>query len=757
MQVGRPTAVGRIRPGGRPPRCHHFALQIADAVSTCSANPVPTVDTCPVPPSAELAGAPTLAELLGNLDEVSAARLPERHIEDHLIRSRLGVVSALFTALRAKHPPTARHALRVALRCSLIAELVQLDRATLDHLEVAALLHDVGKIAVPDQLLNKAGPLMADEMEVMRQQRGDGLEILTACRVPDAVLDIVRFGSEPYDGQDGQPDAPVGQQIPLGARILAIADAFDAMTTERVYRPAMSRERAVSELFAAAGTQFDPELVERFAWLSPQTETEIQRRVSLRWLQPLATDWAERPGEPIDPQGSSETRDRVLGFFQQRLLDSMQEGVVFLDARWRVLLWNAGAERLTGRSAESVLDKAWHLDLFDLRDTEGNRLGNTRCPVQQVFADGVPTRHRATITRSSGERVAVELQVIPVSHKERGFGAALLLRDVSSESNLEARVHDLREQATTDPLTGVGNRAEFDHAQAVLMETCLRQGTTFSIILSDLDRFKQVNDVFGHQAGDEVLVDFANLLRRWSRKDDLVARYGGEEFVILCPECDNATAAQRAEQIRNEWAQTLRPMLNQTSVTASFGVTELQAGDTVDTMLRRVDRALYQAKDGGRNRVVQLGAGFLPAEEKSSRGWLSWLQRRPLRSLIQRTLITNVPLNVAAEKIRGFIADHEAEIVSIEDNQILLAVDVAHFEPRRRRSDRPTTLMIDLQVCEVPPESTLQGGYHGTRTMARVTIRPRRGRDRRTHAEQQATLILTSLKSYLIAQECAGL
>jgi diguanylate cyclase (GGDEF)-like protein len=377
--------------------------------------------------------------------------------------------------------------------------------------------------------------------------------------------------------------------------------------------------------------------------------------------------------------------------------------------------------------------------------------------VQQAFAEGLPTVGRATVTRASGERVAVDLQVIPVAHEQRGFGAALLLRDVSSESHLEARVHDLNEQATTDPLTGVGNRAEFDRVHSTLMETCLQQRTTFSIILCDIDRFKQVNDIYGHQVGDEMLVEFADLLRRWSRSGDLVARYGGEEFVMLCPDCDNATAAHRAEQIRSELAQTRRPMLNQTSLTASFGVTELQAGDTVDTILRRADRALYQAKDGGRNRVVQLGAGFSPEEQRARRGWLSWWRRRPLRSLVQRTLMTNVPLNVAAEKIRGFIADHEADIISIEENQILLAVGVEKFEPRRRRSDRPGTLVVDLQVREIPPDLALQGGHGGTRTEARVTIRPRRGRDRRARADEQAALVLASLKSYLIAQECAGL
>jgi diguanylate cyclase (GGDEF)-like protein/PAS domain S-box-containing protein len=566
-------------------------------------------------------------------------------------------------------------------------------------------------------------------------------------------VEIVRHCATRFDGLRRRGGEPIGCDIPYGARILAIADAFDAMTTDRVYRPAMSRERAVAELFESAGTQFDPELVERFCWISSQTEAQLQRRVSRRWLQPVAWDPASvsPPDPPLVDADSPSTSG--LALFQQRLLDGMNDAVIFVDPRWRIAFWNQGAERLTGVTADSVLEREWHHALLDLRDPDGNLYRDLRCPIRQVIGLGQQVICRATIARTSGDRVTVEVHAIPVNDEQDGSGAILILRDASSETHLEARVQDLSEQATTDQLTGASNRAQFDHTHASLVERSLLQRATFSIILCDIDRFKQVNDRFGHQAGDEVLVQFARLLQRCSRAGDLVARYGGEEFVVLCPECDNATAARRAEQLRSEWARMPQPALDQEVVTASFGVTELQAGDTAETMLRRVDRALYQAKDGGRNQVVQLGAGFTPEESEVRRGWRSWWQRRPLRSLIQRTLVTSVPLNVAAEKIRGFIADHEAEIVRIEENHIVLTVNVRHFEPQRRRSDRPTLLLIDLQVQEVSAESRELPNQTGTHTVAQVTIRPRRERDRRSRVSEQAALILSSLKAYLIAQE----
>ncbi len=115
--------------------------------------------------------------------------------------------------------------------------------------------------------------------------------------------------------------------------------------------------------------------------------------------------------------------------------------------------------------------------------------------------------------------------------------------------------------------------------------------------------------------------------------------------------------------------------------------------------------------------------------------------------------MASVPLNVAAEKIRGFIADHEAEIVRVEENHIVLAVNVKHFEPQRRSSDRPAFLSVELTVREITPSQRFEGACGGAQTVAEVTIRPRRERDRRSRTNEQATLILASLKAYLVAQE----
>ena len=146
------------------------------------------------------------------------------------------------------------------------------------------------------------------------------------------------------------------------------------------------------------------------------------------------------------------------------------------------------------------------------------------------------------------------------------------------------------------------------------------------MIICDIDRFKHINDTYGHPAGDEAIKSFAQLLKSGCRPGDLVARYGGEEFVVLCADCHNAAAAERAEQMRKNLARLPQPALGGNPITASFGVTEVQPGDTPDTMLRRADRALLagqatRPQHGGATR-----AAGSANDEEPAKGF-SWFRR----------------------------------------------------------------------------------------------------------------------------------
>jgi len=159
------------------------------------------------------------------------------------------------------------------------------------------------------------------------------------------------------------------------------------------------------------------------------------------------------------------------------------------------------------------------------------------------------------------------------------------------------------QNSITDVLTGVGNRRQFEEGIRIEMARAIREKKSLGIVMADLDHFKAVNDTYGHDAGDRVLESFGKLIRDSIRPFDLPARFGGEEFIILMPGAGVHDAAQLAERIRTS-LETLEIASCPFKLTASFGVTELQKEDSTESILRRVDSALYQAKEAGRNKVT---------------------------------------------------------------------------------------------------------------------------------------------------------
>ncbi|MBN2021821.1 MAG: diguanylate cyclase [Pirellulales bacterium] len=709
---------------------------------------------------------PHLDALLQELEDVTvratAAPAVAPGLDNQLPQVRLGVASSLFTALHCKHPPTAAHVLRVALTASGWCVKLGLSDAERDRVEVAALLHDVGVIGIPDRILQKPNPLTPEEVLIIEQTRQMSVEILRGACAEPAILEIIQNVPARFDG--AKPGYTLSREdIPLGARMIAIVESFDAMTSERVFRPAMSQEAAVAELFKCAGAQFDPELVRAFVELQKCDQNALREATASRWIQSLGSEAADacwrRAPRPA-PQGIPDAEC----LFRMRLLDNMHDAVIFVDAALALTFWNHGAERMTGISARSVLGRQWSADLLNLRDERGQTIGDVECPVVCTIHSGVQSLRRLTVLGRIGRPVSVDAHVIPVLAEDGvGVGAVLLLHDASSEISLEERCHNLHERATKDPLTHVANRAEFDRVHEMFVVAHLQRKRPCSLIICDLDWFKQVNDTYGHQAGDDVIKSLAGVLKNSCRAGDLVARYGGEEFVMLYAECDNATAAARAEHIRKTFSEIAHARMDDRSVTASFGVTEIQPGDTAETMLRRADRALLLAKSKGRNTVVQLGTGSVGSDRLDDDA--PWNVPPPAgEMLFEQHLVTSVPMTVAVEKLRGFVADHQAAITEINHNNLQLEIDHQGAPPPRRRGDRPTTFVIGLRFEEEHADRTAGNTPPGAptsrgtpRTRIHFTIAPRSDRDRRRgDILDQARDILVSFRSYLMASEEGG-
>jgi diguanylate cyclase (GGDEF)-like protein len=192
----------------------------------------------------------------------------------------------------------------------------------------------------------------------------------------------------------------------------------------------------------------------------------------------------------------------------------------------------------------------------------------------------------------------VEYICAPICSDRTVTGVVVTFMDITERKRAEQQIHAL---ATTDSLTGIANRRAFMHALEGEVVRAHRYGESLALIMYDIDHFKQVNDTYGHDAGDDVLKGVARLVKSHVRATDLVARWGGEEFMVLVPQSDIAHARMVAEKLQSLIGAQRFDRVG--AVTASFGVAVVEPHDDVGALLKKADSALYRAKEGGRNRV----------------------------------------------------------------------------------------------------------------------------------------------------------
>lgn len=275
-----------------------------------------------------------------SLDSSGSAQVPYR------------AVAALLSTLAYRHSETAGHSRRVADLCLMAAEGLLTPRETYT-LEIAALLHDIGKIGVPDAILLKSGPLTREEWEIMRQHDRIGVEIVRASFDCEPVTSIVECYRAHFGGTRNRPGLPSGDEIPVGARVLAIADAYDAMTTDRPYRKALSPEEAFDELRQCGNTQFDPNLVERF----------------------IAIAQANRSAGPESSSSILLSRNAALGIGQhiERLIDALEtqdfEGIKALASRLHSIAEQDGLDAFADRAEQLRKVISEDGDLLDILDS----------------------------------------------------------------------------------------------------------------------------------------------------------------------------------------------------------------------------------------------------------------------------------------------------------------------------------------------------------------------------------------------------
>jgi len=279
------------------------------------------------------------------------------------------------------------------------------------------------------------------------------------------------------------------------------------------------------------------------------------------------------------------------------ITQSTIEAIVMLNEKGRVVFWNPAAEKLFGYSAEEVMDK----NLHDLLIKNKESLEKFKNDFRHFQLDGT-CAHLQKVTEfktknNAGDMLNIELSLTSIK-LEGGYYAIGVMRDIGERKKTEEAIYLL---TITDPLLKIYNRRYFTQKLKEEIERVKRTKAGFSLIMMDIDHFKTINDDFGHQIGDQVLLGLAETIKQRIRKTDIFARWGGEEFVILLPDTNLENAVHLAEELLINISSM--EINGARRITASFGVTSYRKGDTLDTITKRADDLMYKAKAAGRNCV----------------------------------------------------------------------------------------------------------------------------------------------------------
>jgi diguanylate cyclase (GGDEF)-like protein/putative nucleotidyltransferase with HDIG domain len=549
------------------------------------------------------------------------------HHAEQMADLHLKTIEALAIAIDAKDEVTHDHVRRVQVYSTGLARLFGLSEPEIEALRAGALLHDIGKLAVPDYILNKPGNLTPAEFEKMKVHTIVGAEILERVGFPYPVVPVVRHHHERWDGR-GYPDGLRGDEIPIVARILMVADCFDAVRETRQYRKAMSRDEAIRLLQEGSGTVFDPNVVSIFLDHLEDFEAEIREQgVSLQSSHVSQRGRVEKPA-PIDAEPVVFERIRSAHREVIALYDIAQTIGTSLDLRDTFAVFSSRLADMVSYTTcvlyllrpDSTDVEAMHVSGHNADRFKGRRMPSGAGITGWVVANRHPMHNCDPSLDFDALKVHITQRyrtatVVPLVRDSEVLGALALysadlpsydadhlrlaeaVAKLASDAIANAVHHEQAEtSALTDILTGLPNARALRYRFDEEMDRAIRHRDTFSVVMMDVDGFKAINDHLGHLAGDQLLREIAKLLLSLIRSYDFVSRYAGDEFVAIMqigPEeaHDLISRIQKAVEKHNFGAGG-NTQIGISIGWACFGTD----GDTLDELLLAADRAMYADK-----------------------------------------------------------------------------------------------------------------------------------------------------------------
>ena len=527
---------------------------------------------------------------------------------------QIATLEALALAVDARERPP-RDGKRVQYFAVELAKALGMIGDELEAIRTAALLRDIGKLAVPEHILAKPGPLTAEELEKVKCHPRAGAEIIGVVPFPYPVAPLIQSHHERWDGT-GYPDGLRGTDIPLGARVLAVVDSYDALVSARPYHRAAPPEAAANVLRQEAGHRLDPVAVEAFLRILPTLRFEgMQSPDSGRTvLDDISVAHQELDALYEISRGMGTT----LGVAETMTLISSKLFVLVPFSACALFLTHEDSDDLTCWFANGI-----ESDVL-LRLTFASGQGHTgwvaqhRTPLIDVSA--------AADLAAGGSSVRTALQsalITPLVMRDRLVGTLCLYhtdRGIYTRDHRRvmervcdqaaAVIHNsllfdrTRAASLTDPLTGLPNRRVLETYVATELARTERLKAGLALMVIDVDEFKSINDTHGHHAGDRALQQVAKALSALVRPYDVCARFAGDEFVIILAECGPDEAETRRQELQEAVtkiaAEECAPA-GPLSVSVGAACYPVDGTD-YESLLAVADRRMYSDKGRGKRR-----------------------------------------------------------------------------------------------------------------------------------------------------------
>jgi len=562
-----------------------------------------------------------------------------RHISE-TTRLYTSIIETLAVAIDAKDQTTHGHVRRVQTYAEELGKVFNLEGPQLEALKAAAILHDVGKLAVPDYILNKPHKLTEAEFAKMKIHAAVGGDMLKNVGFPFPVDVVVRHHHERWDGK-GYPDGLKGKEIPLAARILTVVDFFDATTCTRPYRTGMPEDESIALLRNGSGSQFDPQVVETFIARLPELKNKLRERMipleesSLEAIREAAiqsgssnvetySEATVLPTSVLDSIASAQREVFALYEIAQTFSSSLnlKDMLAIIASKLESIVpfTTCVINLIEGQSGDVVARHVVgeHIDFFKTRryrpgvGVTGWVVANKR-PMYNTAPDLDFTQvEREMSTNYStvavfplvkGDDALGTISLYSADLREYSVDHIRLMEIVAQQAsdaiNNAIIYEEAKTTAMTDLLTGLLNgRAFYTHCEQEIANAA-KFNHQLTLLNMDLDGFKQINDNYGHQVGDRLLIQVAQVLRRQFREADILTRYAGDEFLAILPTIDRRTAIALTERIQRAIDRFHYKLRDGKSVSLGISIGSAsfpEDGRTIEELMAQADKRMYENK-----------------------------------------------------------------------------------------------------------------------------------------------------------------